>query len=222
MSQFFTSGGQSIGASASIPPVNILKPCCGHFCKQCGFNIDWFSRTASIFAPDPYMEDCQRGSVYEALILVIHVWHPLWLHAPSVSSEPTWWAWQLLPSTEHVLCLRIVGTCQTVGTSASRRQRWKLCVCVSPYSSPHRYSFTSCSCWGTSWGLLPSAKFKQKQVPITESLAEFLSLSYLLFQTMCPLLEILDFAVALTSVLGSLKWYRFGKWQCQNVRATGW
>jgi len=33
MSQFFTSGGQNIGASASVPPVNILKPCCGHFCK---------------------------------------------------------------------------------------------------------------------------------------------------------------------------------------------
>lgn len=121
------------------------------------------------------MEDCQMGSVYEALVLIIHVWHPLWLHVPSVSSEPTWWAWQLLPSTDNVLCLRIVGTCQTVGTSASHRQWWKLCVC----DSPHILLCTPCSCWGNSWGLLPSAKFKQKQVPITESLAEFLSLSYL-------------------------------------------
>ena len=49
------------------------------------------------------------------------------------------------------------------------------CVC----DSPHILLCTPCSCWGNSWGLLPSAKFKQKQVPITESLAEFLSLSYL-------------------------------------------
>ena len=39
MSQFFTSGGQSIGASASVLPVNILE-------GLISFRIDWFDLLA--------------------------------------------------------------------------------------------------------------------------------------------------------------------------------
>ena len=225
MSQFFTSGCQSIGASASAsaPPMNILEPCGGHFCKQCGFYIDWFSGTAFILAPDPCMEDCQRGSVCEALVLVIHMWHPLWLHAPLMSSEPTWWAWQLLPSTDHVLCLRIVGTCQTVGTSTSHRQRWKLCVHESPHIALH-----------TDTPSHPAVAGKTHEVSchqqnLSRSRSQLLNL-WLNFSLWVIFLfsNYMSFAWNLGFCCGPhfCSWVsemvQFWKWQCQNLRATGW
>lgn len=126
---------------------------------------------------------------YEALVLVIHLWHPLWLHAPSVSSEPTWWACQLLPSTDHVLCLRIMGTCQTVGTSAFHRgSDKKNRVCVSlptfltqilPLTLQLLGNFMRSPCY--------QQNLSRSRCQLLRSLAEFLSLSDLPVFQLCVL-----------------------------------